>query len=348
MYSSIKKIYKKIKNHLILLNRKRLKMKHKNKEDAVRWGIIGLGHMANCFADYLECSDDSRIVAVASRDIDKAEAFRKNHGAERAYGSYSELLQQEDIDIVYIATPHQQHYENMLSCIRYKKNFLCEKPFVSSINEMTAVYNALNGTGIFAMEGMWMYYLPTVQLATEWIENKKIGDIKLIKIDFSRKLSHLSSSGVLYDYGVYAIAFATKYMGRKVKVDESFVKKDKDIDAEWLIKLSDGDLSAEITLSALRDGSQTAEIFGSNGCIRFDAPFNRTNSIRLLDTNNKTILRRKFSYKLDGFEFEIQAAQHAVSGIQGISESSTLLLTRTVTRLLEDTMASAREEQIDE
>ena len=118
----------------------------------IKWGIIGLGKIAAKFCADLETLKDAELYAVASRNLQKAEEFAKEHNATKAYGSYEEMLKDKDVDVVYIATPHVFHLENTLLSLSYKKAVLCEKPLSRNNNPLQKMIAAANTENVSSME----------------------------------------------------------------------------------------------------------------------------------------------------------------------------------------------------
>lgn len=296
---------------------------HKSKE-AFRWGIIGLGNMAEVFATALDVDNDSRVEAVASRSIAKAKAFAKRHGYGRAYGSYEEMLMDKSLslDVIYIATPAKHHAEHIHMCLEAGNNVLCEKPITSKADELDTLISLAKEKNLFLMEGMWMKCLPTFQKANEWLKEGLIGNLELIKVDFYKRelinpnqtiFNATEGGGVLHDYGIYALSFVTFFLGgipnvlRKEMRESSF-----GIDADWQIYTERDGLQAFISLSSNFKGSSKAAIVGSKGGIEWDAQFNRTN--RIVRYDEKGMLQEEFvvDYKSDGFEYEIEEVKNCI------------------------------------
>lgn len=106
------------------------------------WGILGAGRIAGRFAEEVKLLDQARLVAVGSRSLDKAQAFADDNGVERAYGSYLDMVNDPDVDAVYVATPHPLHLEHALLCIEHGKAVLCEKPMEVSARRVAAMARA--------------------------------------------------------------------------------------------------------------------------------------------------------------------------------------------------------------
>lgn len=324
----------------------------KKKDDAVKWAIIGLGNMAEVFASALDTDADSKIVAVASRSIGKAKAFASRHGRGRAYGSYEEMLTDVSlqIDVVYIATPAKYHTDHIKMCLNAGKNVLCEKPISISSGELSSMMQLAEEKGSFLMEGMWMKCLPTFRKASEWVDQGQIGELELIKVDFYKrelinpKLSIFNAAeggGIMHDYGVYAIAFASAFLGGYPDVIE-FHKRNSsfDIDSDWQFFAEREKRKAFVSLSSNFKGFSKAALIGSKGVIEFDAQFNRTNRIVRYDEYGKPQEAFHVNYKNDGFEYEIAEVNHCIREGKIYSEVVSLQKSLETVRIIDCLMKS--------
>lgn len=189
----------------------------------VRFGIIGPGSIADRFASVLTETEGVALTAVASASSKaKAEEFAARHGADKAYGSYEELLNDDQVDVVYIGLTHNFHYEAIKLCINHGKGVICEKPLTISRNEAAIVTSLAKEKGVLLMEAMWTRCLPAFIKAKEWVRENKIGQVKLVQVSFCfnipfdpehRLYNPNLAGGSLLDAGVYPIEFATGILG---------------------------------------------------------------------------------------------------------------------------------------
>lgn len=188
----------------------------------IKWGIIGLGKIARQFASDMQFVSSGELVAVASRSLEKAEAFRQEYHAKISFGSYEEIVKSEDVEAIYIATPHHLHVELAKECIRHGKAVLCEKPIAVSPEEFQSLMDLQRETGVYLMEGLWSYFLPTIQKAKQWISQNQIGKILHLKADFGfpapynpegRLFNPQLAGGAVFDIGIYPLAMATFFLG---------------------------------------------------------------------------------------------------------------------------------------
>lgn len=183
----------------------------------VRWGIVGTGGIASTFASEFPHVENGRVVAVASRTQGRADEFAREHGIARAHGSYEALYADDEVDAIYVATPHSYHAENAGDALRAGKAVLCEKPLTPDPASARALVDLARSTDGYLAEGMWTYFLPAIQTALGWVRDGRIGTVLHVKADFgfphpfdpeSRLYDPDLAGGALLDLGIYPIALA--------------------------------------------------------------------------------------------------------------------------------------------
>ena len=308
----------------------------KKNPDSIKWGIIGLGYMAEKFSTAIDANKDGVVHAVASRSLEKAKTFASRHGNCKAYGCYNEMLKDVSatIDVIYIATPVVCHYENIKQCLLAGKNVLCEKPITIGSAQLKELIELAKQNDCFLMEGMWMKCLPTFKKATEWINNGKIGQVELIKVDFyKREVIRPESTihntkeggGVLQDYGVYAISFMNFFLkGLPQKLQYSTRISAQNIDTDWHIYAQNYDVKAFVNISSNFLSQSKAAVIGQKGSIEWNSQFNRTNMINLFDAMGNKIEEFSVQYKNDGFEYQIEEVARCIK--MGKKESQAVSL----------------------
>jgi predicted dehydrogenase len=183
--------------------------------EKVRFGIIGTGFIADAFAKDAKLVDTCDVVAVCSRETKSVEVFKKTHHIGKAYVDYDAMLQDDEIDAVYIATPHVFHKEHAISAMKAGKAVLCEKPFAMTSNDAKEMIDTARTEGVFLMEGMWTRFFPAYLKMKQLL--KELGEINFIKSDFGfdmgpdypkdgRLLNPELGGGALYDVGIYPIS----------------------------------------------------------------------------------------------------------------------------------------------
>ncbi|RXZ80851.1 gfo/Idh/MocA family oxidoreductase [Paenibacillaceae bacterium] len=193
------------------------------RNQTINWGILGPGSIAHSFVKDLHHVADAKVVAVGSRTLDNAERFAKQHHIAKAYGSYASLIEDAEVDIIYIATPHAAHAANMLACLRAGKAVLCEKPFTMNGQEAEEIVHYAKQAKVFLMEAMWTRFLPAVVQARKWIDSGRIGEVRMLTANFGFRAHRDESSrlfdprlggGALLEVGIYPISFASMMFGQ--------------------------------------------------------------------------------------------------------------------------------------
>ncbi len=141
----------------------------------VKYGIIGLGTIANKFADAVKKANDVELYAVAARDQSRADVFAKKYKAKKSYDSYASVINDPDVDIIYIGVTHNFHYDLVKQCLENHKAVLCEKPFVLTKKEAVELTALAQKNNTLLMEAMWTRCLPAYRKAQEWVREGRIG-----------------------------------------------------------------------------------------------------------------------------------------------------------------------------
>ncbi len=281
----------------------------------VRFGIIGLGRISNRFAAVLNTVEDVELTAVASSDVAKAVEFAKKHNAAKASKSYLELVEDKDVDVVYIGLTHNFHYDIIKLCLNHGKGVLCEKPMVLHKRDAQELSALAEEKNLLLMEAMWSRFTPAFIKAKEWTSEGRIGQIKLINASFcfnvpfdpsNRLYNPALAGGSLYDAGVYPIEFTTGILGEnpcQVRGFASICETGVDDFAAFNMSFESGalaSLSCGVTAVTNRD----ACIYGTTGrIIVYD--FLGAKKCDLLDNDNHLIERFETDFE-DGFIFQIK------------------------------------------
>ncbi len=190
--------------------------------NTLRWGILSTGEMASNMAAAVSRVDDCRITAVASRDGARARAFGERWNIPYSFGSYEELITSDVVDIVYIATPHLFHGQQIRSTLDAGKHVLCEKPLTHNAAEAEACLKLARERKLFLMEGTWMRFIPAYRRALAWIREGRIGTPQVVQADFRiarpvdrghRLFRRDLGGGALLDLGVYPLHLAFQVLG---------------------------------------------------------------------------------------------------------------------------------------
>lgn len=196
--------------------------------NGVRWGIVGAGSIASSVAGDFQFVPGADLVAIASRAQDKADAFAARHSVPRAFGDYLSLLESDDVDAVYIATPHPHHRDIALAAIARGKAVVVEKAFTATLDGARQVADAATAAGVFAMEAMWTRFLPVVAAAREVVAWGRIGDAIAVQGDLyafrryeegHRLFDKGLGGGAILDLGVYLVSLAQLFLGDVKGID---------------------------------------------------------------------------------------------------------------------------------
>ncbi len=246
--------------------------------DQIRWGIIGLGSIARKFAKDLVDNSGAELVAVASRNLDKAKSFADDFAVENAFASYKELMSFNGLDIIYIATPHSHHYDLTMACLEHGRNVLCEKAFALNTAQVRKMIDKAKEKNVFLMEGLWSRFNPAILAARQDVEEGKIGKLLAVKADFcfqydynleSRLVNKDLAGGALLDIGIYPIFLSYLFFGKPVRmhVDSEFYPNGADKNLVMLFDYAGGEeaiLNASLQYFSPCDGF----LYGEKGCIR--------------------------------------------------------------------------------
>ncbi|KAG7467994.1 hypothetical protein MATL_G00138060 [Megalops atlanticus] len=184
---------------------------------ATKWGICTVGKISNDFTVALKTlpSEEHQVVAVAARDLQRAQDFAKKHGIPRAYGSYEELANDPDVDVVYVGTIHPRHLPVSVMFMNAKKNVLCEKPFAMNAREVQKLIVSARENNVFLMEAVWSRFFPVSREISRLLAQEEVGEAKVVRVEFGIPLLHVTRAvkkelggGALLDIGVYCLQFA--------------------------------------------------------------------------------------------------------------------------------------------
>lgn len=252
-------------------------------EAKIRWGILGTGRVAHDFASDLRLVSDAALRAVGSRRLERAREFALKFGIPRAHGSYQELARSDDVDVVYVATPHARHPEDCRLCMEHSRAVLCEKPLAVNAREAETIVALAQRQRIFCMEGMWMRFHPLILRARSMVQSGELGEIRLLSAEMgyrthfdarNRYFSLELGGGSLMDRGVYALSLALDLLGPPLEVTgrASMVSTGVDATSHLVLNYSKGAM-ALLTSSLTCHLRNEAVIVGSLGEIRLHDPF---------------------------------------------------------------------------
>ena len=299
-------------------------------------GILGCGVMAETFADTLRQMGEVECYAAASRTLKRAEEFAGKYGFKKAYGSYEELCADPEVELIYIATPHSSHFDNMKLCIRHKKPVLCEKSFTVNAREAEQIREYAEQEQVFVAEAIWTRYMPSRNMIQEIIDSGIIGDISVLTANLSYPISHKErimrpelAGGALLDIGVYGVNFAMMHFGTDIERIESSVRMtDTGVDAmESITIFFRGGRMAVLTHDIYSRSGRKGIFYGEKGYIIVEN-INNPQSISVYDTEDRLVRRMDVPKQISGYEYEVLECIDAVRS--GEKESTSMPLSDTI------------------
>ncbi|MFT8310799.1 MAG: Gfo/Idh/MocA family oxidoreductase [Sporolactobacillus sp.] len=307
----------------------------------LNWAILGTGTIASEFADTLY-KFGRPVFAVASRQLDRAQEFANKHHVTNAYGNYDELLSNPAIDIVYIATPHSNHYELMIKCLEYGKHILCEKSITVNSEQLNHVIHLAKEKQLSVIEAMTIYHMPLYQKLNKLIADGKIGKLRMIQVSFgslrvpdpsSRFLSAQLAGGALLDIGVYALSFTRFFLNKQPDEILTTVKRFKtgvDEQSEIILRNSEDEM-ASIILTLFAKLPKRGIITGEKTYITVDTfPRAQSATITYPDFSTEVITAGNTD------EAMVYEYDYMNSVVNGEKEDNTLQLTLDVMELMSE------------
>ncbi len=283
-------------------------------------GILGAGKIAGVIADTLNKLDAFCPYAIASRDLNRANEFGDTYNIEKRYGSYEELVNDPDVELIYIATPHSHHAEQAKMCLNAGKPVLVEKAFTTDAESAIEVMKLSEEKNIFCGEAMWIRFLPMYVRLLDIIEKGTIGRINTITCSLGYDLREKErvvkpelGGGALLDLGVYPInLFTMIFNAPPASIGTSCVKLDTGVDAQEVLQFNykkGGSAHAFVTMMFNADNN--AVIYGDKGFIEVKN-INCPEEIIVHD-HKKPIASIKIPEKqISGYEYEFIAARDAI------------------------------------
>jgi predicted dehydrogenase len=243
---------------------------------------VAPGGIAGRFVDAAHAYSTQRFIAAGSRSLVRAQQFVTEHGIDRAYGTYEALVQDPEIDVVYVASTHNTHAELALLAIAAGKHVLVEKPFATTRAEAVRMAAAARAAGVLAMEAMWTRYLPQADIIRQLLAAGAIGEVRMVAADFGfafphdpthRLLDPAQAGGALLDAGVYPVSFASSVLGAPVAVRATGRTGPTGVDVEAAMVIDHGSTESVAFTSLTASLPVRATIMGSAGRIEVHRPF---------------------------------------------------------------------------
>ena len=281
---------------------------------SIKWGILGPGKIAKKVARDIQLSENGELYAVASRELKRAQHFSKTFNVPVFYGSYIELLKDENIDVVYIATPHTFHFEHTMLALNHRKHVLCEKPLAMNIQQVEIMVKEARSRRLFLMEGIWTRFIPATEKLIQLLDDRLIGDVISIRADFGFKSSmdlkgrlfeKKLGGGSLLDIGIYPVYLSLLILGvpNEIMAMARMTKTGVDSFTSIMFNYSNqAKASLESTLEA--HTPIEALIYGTKGKIRLASRFHHSERLEVFENEG---VKEQFDLKYlgNGYVHEI-------------------------------------------
>lgn len=315
----------------------------------IRWGILGPGTISQKFATGLKTIPDAEIVAVGSRDLQRANIFADAFDIPHRHGNYIELAANSEVDVIYVATPHPFHKECAMLCLEAGKAVLCEKPFTVDADQAEKMITSARKHKQFLMEAMWTRFIPVMVKVRAWLADGVIGEPRMLTADFGnwvelsaenlkgRLFTPELAGGALLDIGVYTVSLASMVFGTPAEITSlaHIGKTGVDERAAILLGYDTGQI-ANLSCAITTRTSHEARIFGTKGAIHIPN-FPRATSA-MLEVIDKEPLRIEIPFTANGYEYQAIEVTNCLrkgkleSDVMPLDESLSIIKTMDVAR----------------
>ena len=247
-----------------------------------RWGIAGTGWISQTTIKDLRLVENIEVVAVSSRQQETADAFAAEEGIERAYGDYARMLEDPDIDVIYIGTPHGSHHPMAVAALEAGKHVLAEKPLGVDAAQARELAELARQRGLFLMEAMWMKFNPMIRTLQRTVADGAIGELRWMQAGFgfavpydpaNRFWDPAQGGGALLDVGIYPITLTQLFTGPPDRITCEGTINPDGVDKRVLVNLFGGEVQAQLSTSIEHMLTPRATLAGTTGFIDVDMPF---------------------------------------------------------------------------
>lgn len=285
------------------------------KNKTIKWGIIGLGKIANKFATDLATLENTELVAVASRSQKNANEFGEKFNVKKPYNSYEALAKDPEVDAIYIATPHSFHKEHSILCLQNKKAVLCEKPFAMNAQEVAEMIAVAKENDALLMEALWTYFLPHFNVVLDIVKSEKYGKFKKLEADFgfhtpyntgSRLFKKEVGGGSLLDIGIYPIFAALSTLGKPANIEAEATFFENGADSSCSMIFEYNDAKAHLKSTLLEETPTEAIFTFEDAVVKLHARFHESSQISIITDNKEEVIDVKtttIGYSLEAEHF---------------------------------------------
>lgn len=312
-------------------------------------GILGAGRIAVTLAETMNKMPEVECYGVASRDLEKAKVFAKEHGFQHAFGSYEGMLADEEVELIYIATPHSHHYRHMKMCLDAGKHILCEKSFTVNEKQAEEIFRIAKEKKLLVTEAIWTRYMPSRKIIEEIIQSGELGKIYTVSANLGypvfmneRMFRPELGGGALLDLTVYPLNFASMFLGNDIRgISASCILDDHGVDGQNQVMMaySDGKM-ASLFASMFTLTDRAGWIYGEKGNLEVQN-INNPEAIRLYRHNKENVpfLEKEYSVppQINGYEYEVISCALAIRNgkceCEEMPHSETLEIMRQMDRI---------------
>jgi predicted dehydrogenase len=318
----------------------------------IRWGILGCGRIARKFASDLKLVKNAELIACGARSKQSADEFASEFSVKHVHYSYDELVKNNEVDVIYVATPHSHHHEHTLLCIENNKAVLCEKAFAINYEQAEEMISAARNKKVFLMEAVWTKFLSPFNTVKKMINDGMLGEIKSMQLDFGFRPPEKDApqriydpelgGGTMLDIGIYNVFTVLFFLGKPDNIEATMTPAYTGVDAQCAATFTyNNGAIAQLFSTFLSDTSTELDIFGTRGRVRLTAryytPFT-TIEYYTGKPDTKQII--PVNEKEEGWGYEHEA-QHVCECLEkGLTESP--VMTHADTLLLMETLDKVR------
>ena len=309
----------------------------------MKLGILGPGRIARTVAATLVQMPEIECYAVASRNRERAAEFAKDFGFEKVYDTYEAMLQDPELELVYITTPHSHHYEQMMLCLEHGKHVICEKAFTLNADQAGQIRAFAAQKGLYVAEAIWTRYMPSRKLINDIIASGIIGKVNTLTANLSYNIAYKErimesalAGGALLDIGIYGLNFALMHFGDEIEKMESTVKlTETGVDAMETITIfyKDGRM-AVLTHSIYCRSDRKGIIHGETGYIVVEN-INNPQSVSVYDAGDNLLAFHKVPQQISGYEYEFQEVVRCIGAGKQEADSMPMVTTVQVMEIMD-------------
>lgn len=286
----------------------------------MKFGILAPGNIARSMAKAVSELEGMECYAVASRDYGRAENFAKQWGFAKAYGSYQELAEDPQVELIYVASPHSHHYQHTKLCLEHNKHVLVEKAFTVNAAQAEELIRLSQEKGLLLAEAIWTRYMPSRKMIDDILASGVLGEVTSLTANLGYILPHVErmqnpelAGGALLDLGVYPINFALMaFQGEVEKIDATAIMSPRGVD--WMnsitLSFADGKM-AVLHSDMLAQTDRQGVISGDQGYLEVQN-INNCEEIRVFDLDRKMTACYQVPEQINGYEYEVLSCKKAI------------------------------------